>query len=115
MLDTRLPPAGLLDRESKRDALDRLVAGVRAGQERCPGPSRRGWSRHDRPVATPVGDRGAMPDRSSGRGVESEMELAFAGLHAVCGTMLGRLGHLPSPQRDALSRAFGLSAAIAGS
>ena len=38
------------------------------------------------------------------------MELAFAGLHALCAPMLGRLEHLPSPQRDALSTAFGLSA-----
>jgi hypothetical protein len=43
-------------------------------------------------------------------GVESEMELAFAGLHALCAHMLGRLPHLPSPQRNALSTAFGLSA-----
>ena len=43
-------------------------------------------------------------------GVESEMELAFAGLHALCAPMLGRLQHLPGPQRDALSTAFGLSA-----
>src|SRR5262249_56431480 len=43
-------------------------------------------------------------------GVESEMELAFAGVHALCAPMLGRLGHLPGPQRDALSTAFGLSA-----
>ena len=38
------------------------------------------------------------------------MELAFAGLHALCAPMLGRLEQLPSPQRDALSTAFGLSA-----
>jgi MFS family permease len=38
------------------------------------------------------------------------MELAFAGLHALCAPMLGRLAHLPSPQRDALSTTFGLSA-----
>lgn len=38
------------------------------------------------------------------------MELAFAGLHALCAPMLGRLRHLPGPQRDALSTAFGLSA-----
>ena len=38
------------------------------------------------------------------------MELAFAGLHALCAPMLGRLEHLPGPQRDALSTAFGLSA-----
>src|SRR5262249_16751276 len=42
-------------------------------------------------------------------GVESEMELAFAGLHALCAPLLGRLGTLPDPQRDALSTAFGLS------
>jgi DNA-binding CsgD family transcriptional regulator len=42
-------------------------------------------------------------------GVESEMELPFAGLHQLCGPMLGGLGRLPSPQRDALGTAFGLS------
>src|ERR1700704_2133844 len=41
-------------------------------------------------------------------GVQSEMELAFAGLHQFCGQMLGRLHRLPAPQRDALSAAFGL-------
>ena len=38
------------------------------------------------------------------------MELAFAGLHALCAPMLGRLGQLPVPQRDALNTAFGMSA-----
>ena len=38
------------------------------------------------------------------------MELAFAGLHALCAPMLNRLGHLPGPQRDALNDAFGVSA-----
>ena len=41
-------------------------------------------------------------------GVESEMELAFAGLHQLCAPMLDRLGRLPGPQRDALGTAFGL-------
>ena len=41
-------------------------------------------------------------------GVESEMELAFAGLHQLCAPLLGRLDHLPAPQRDALGTAFGL-------
>ena len=36
-------------------------------------------------------------------GIESEMELAFAGLHALCAPMLDRLGRLPVPQRDALT------------
>jgi len=43
-------------------------------------------------------------------GVESEMELPFAGLHQLCGPMLGGLGRLPLPQRGALGTAFGLSA-----
>ena len=38
------------------------------------------------------------------------MELAFAGLHSLCTPMLDRVDHLPEPQRDALSTAFGLSA-----
>jgi DNA-binding CsgD family transcriptional regulator len=42
-------------------------------------------------------------------GVESEMELAFAGLHQVCGPMFDRLDGLPAPQRDALRVVFGLS------
>src|SRR5438128_11276194 len=36
------------------------------------------------------------------------MELAFAGLHQLCATMLDRLGRLPSRQGDALATAFGL-------
>jgi DNA-binding CsgD family transcriptional regulator len=43
-------------------------------------------------------------------GVQSEMELPFAGLHQLCAPMLGRLERLPAPQRDALGTAFGLSA-----
>ena len=42
-------------------------------------------------------------------GVQSEMELAFAGLHQLCAPLLGRLGRLPGPQRDALLTAFGVS------
>ena len=41
-------------------------------------------------------------------GVESEMELAFAGLHQLCAPMLDGLVGLPGPQRDALRVAFGL-------
>jgi DNA-binding CsgD family transcriptional regulator len=41
-------------------------------------------------------------------GIESEMELAFAGLHQLCSPMLDGLDELPGPQRDALGVAFGL-------
>src|ERR1700716_867814 len=55
-----------------------------------------------------------VAERSSGcrivrvGGVESEMELAFAGLHQLCTPMLDGLAGLPGPQRDALCVAFGL-------
>jgi DNA-binding CsgD family transcriptional regulator/tetratricopeptide (TPR) repeat protein len=41
-------------------------------------------------------------------GIESEMELTFAGLHQLCGPLLDRLEHLPGPQAGALATAFGL-------
>jgi hypothetical protein len=43
-------------------------------------------------------------------GVESEMELPFAAVHQLSMPLLDGLGRLPSPQRDALQTAFGLSA-----
>ena len=43
-------------------------------------------------------------------GAESEMELAFAGLHQFCGPVLEHRDGLPAPQWDSLARAFGLSA-----
>ena len=42
-------------------------------------------------------------------GVESEMELPFAGLHQLCAPLLDGLERLPLPQREALGIAFGLS------
>ena len=40
-------------------------------------------------------------------GAQSETRLAFAGLHRLLRPLLARLDHLPGPQRDALSAAFG--------
>jgi DNA-binding CsgD family transcriptional regulator len=42
-------------------------------------------------------------------GVESEQELAFAGLHQVCTPVLESLQTLPAPQQEALHIAFGLA------
>jgi DNA-binding CsgD family transcriptional regulator/tetratricopeptide (TPR) repeat protein len=42
-------------------------------------------------------------------GIESDMELAFAGLHQLCAPMLDRVDRLSGPQRAALATAFGLS------
>jgi DNA-binding CsgD family transcriptional regulator len=41
-------------------------------------------------------------------GAESEMELAYAGLHQLCMPLLERLERLPPPQRQALEVVFGL-------
>ncbi len=41
-------------------------------------------------------------------GVESEIELAYAGLHQLCAPILDRIERLPAPQHDALRTAFGL-------
>jgi len=43
-------------------------------------------------------------------GVQSEMELAFAGLHQLCAPLLNRLEQLPAPQQGALRTVFGLRA-----
>jgi len=46
-------------------------------------------------------------------GVESDMELAYAGLHQLCGPVLDRLEGLPAPQRQALEIVFRLGSGTA--
>src|SRR3954471_6092081 len=46
-------------------------------------------------------------------GVQSDMELAFASLHQLCGPLLDRLEGLPAPQRHAMGIVFGLTAGAA--
>jgi AAA ATPase domain len=41
-------------------------------------------------------------------GVESDMELAYASLHQLCGPLFDRLERLPEPQRQAIEIVFGL-------
>ncbi|CAN5642873.1 LuxR family transcriptional regulator [soil metagenome] len=43
-------------------------------------------------------------------GIESDMELAFAGLHQLCQPLFDHLDDLPEPQRNALGVAFGRAA-----
>lgn len=47
-------------------------------------------------------------------GVESELELPYAGIHQFCAPLLSHLPALPEPQRAALSTAFGLTPGEAG-
>ena len=98
-----------MDRQAERDVLDQLINAVQAGGSR---------------VLVVRGEPGvgksALLDYLAGRaagcrvvraaGVESEMELAFAGLHQLLAPVLDRADALPVPQRDALKTAFGVSA-----
>src|SRR5262245_10143323 len=107
MAVTTLPPSGLLDRRSEREMLDRLVAGVRAGQSRV--LVLRGEAGVGKTALLEFAAERATGCRvARAVGVQSEMELAFAGLHHLCAPMLDGLQALPAPQRKALQVAFGL-------
>jgi DNA-binding CsgD family transcriptional regulator len=99
----------LLDRYREREILDGLVAETRAGRSRV--LVLRGEAGIGKTALLGYLSRVAEGCRIARvAGIESEMELAFAGLHALCAPMLDRLGRLPIPQRDALNTAFGMSA-----
>jgi DNA-binding CsgD family transcriptional regulator len=98
----------LRDRRSEREALDQLLEAGRSGESRAlvvrgaPGVGKTALL--DYLVEQASGLRVARA-----AGVQSEMELPFAGLHQLCGPMLDRLECLPGPQRNALATTFGLS------
>ncbi len=108
MLD-QYPVLKLRGRSGECELLDRLVADLREGRSRVwvlrgeAGIGKTALLDHLAGVAS-----GCRVVRTAG--VESEMELAYAGLHQFCSSMLGGVDHLPAPQRDALSVAFGLQA-----
>jgi hypothetical protein len=95
-------------RRGESEALDRLLEDVRAGESRAlvlrgePGIGKTALL--DYAIERASGFRVARA-----AGVQSEMELAFAGVHQLCAPMLDRLERLPDPQRDALRTAFALS------
>ncbi|HEY7432276.1 MAG TPA: ATP-binding protein, partial [Streptosporangiaceae bacterium] len=100
--------AGLTDRRGERDTLDRLVDAVRGGQSRA--LVVRGDPGVGKTVLLDYAARQASGCRvARAAGVQTEMELAFAGLHQLCAPMLGRAGHLPVPQQDALRIVFGVA------
>src|SRR3954447_25386980 len=99
----------LLGRAGERRRLDRLLDNVRGGQSAV--LVIRGEAGVGKTALLHYCARQASGVRVARiAGVESEMELAFAGLHQLCAPMLGRLGELPAPQRAALSVALGLAA-----
>jgi DNA-binding CsgD family transcriptional regulator len=98
-----------LDRLRERGVLGQLVADVRAGHSQV--LVLRGEAGCGKTALLQQLSAAAKECRIVwATGVESEMELAFAGLHSLCAPLLGRLEQLPEPQREALSTAFGMSA-----
>ncbi len=109
MLDAQLSRAELLGRGRECDMLDQLVAEVRTGHSRV--LVLRGEAGIGKTALLEYLSASAKGCRvARAAGAESEMELAFAGLQALCAPMIDRLGHLPGPQRDALNTAFGMRA-----
>jgi hypothetical protein len=104
----RHPASMLRGRHSECDVLNRLLEAVRAGRSGAlvmrgePGIGKTSLLGYAIEAASELRIMRAV-------GVESEIELAFAGLHRLFVPMLGRLDGLPDPQRDALQTAFGLS------
>ena len=111
MLSQR-PGAELLGRRSESDALVKLLETVRGGRSEVlvvrgePGIGKTALLKQA--IGSASGFRVARAV-----GVQSEMELPFAGLQQLCAPMLDLLDRLPEPQRDALGVAFGLAAGVA--
>jgi DNA-binding CsgD family transcriptional regulator len=99
----------LFGRRAEIAVLDQLVDAVCAGGSRAlviSGESGVGKTA----LLDYVGERASKCRVIRASGVQSEMELAFAALHQLCGPILNRLERLPEPQRDALQTAFGMVA-----
>jgi hypothetical protein len=98
----------LTDRRAECGVLDEVIRAVRSGESRVvvvrgdPGVGKTVLLDYLAGQAS-----GCRVDRAVG--IQSEMELAFAGLHQLCAPMLAYLERLPAPQRDALRTAFGIS------
>jgi DNA-binding CsgD family transcriptional regulator/tetratricopeptide (TPR) repeat protein len=97
----------LLGREREREALDRLLDGVRGGRGGVlvvhgePGVGKTALL--DYAVAAARGFRIARTF-----GVEAEMELPFAAAQQLCSAFFELMERLPQPQQEALGVAFGL-------
>ncbi len=97
----------LLGRRYERDTLNGLLAAVKAGRSRV--LVLRGQAGIGKTALLDfLVERATACQVRRAAGVESEMELAFAGLHQLCGPYLNRLDDLPAPQREALDTTFGM-------
>jgi hypothetical protein len=109
MAAERLP--GIRGRSSECALLDRLLEDVRGGRGAV--LVIRGEAGVGKTVLLEYAAQQALGLRVAQiAGVESEMELAYAGLHQLCAPMLDRLDVLHEPQRIALNVALGLAAGV---
>jgi DNA-binding CsgD family transcriptional regulator len=99
----------LRGRRDESATLDRLLEAVRVGESRVlvlrgePGIGKSELVRY-------VADHASECRVVRAVGVQSEMELAFAGVHQLCVPILGCMERIPVPQRDALGTVLGLRA-----
>jgi DNA-binding CsgD family transcriptional regulator len=101
-------PSAFRGRSSERDVLDRLLGRVRDGQSAA--LVIHGEAGVGKTALVRYAARQAAGFRVAEiAGIESEMELAYAGLHQLCAPMLAQLDAVPEPQQRALRVAFGLS------
>jgi hypothetical protein len=108
-VETAERTSALLGRRDECDALDRLLADALEGESRVMvlrGEAGVGKSA----LLGHLSERVAGWHVARAEGVESEMELAYSGLHQLCAPMLEHLERLPVPQREALAIVFGRSA-----
>lgn len=104
--------AGLVGRREVCQVLDDLVAGARAGRSAAlvlRGEAGIGKTE----LLDYLAGRAAGCRIVRAAGIQSEMELSYAGLHQLCSPLLSGLDQLPEPQRNALGAAFGLRAGTA--
>jgi DNA-binding CsgD family transcriptional regulator len=110
MMRNSRSPETLVGRRTECEALDDLLTGVRGGRGAAvlvhgeAGIGKTALLEYVRRNAT-----GCRIGRATG--VESEMELAFGGLHQLCAPFLEHADRLPAPQREALGTVFGMNAA----
>jgi hypothetical protein len=101
------PGPRLRGRRRECEALDRLVTDARTGRSRVlvlrgeAGVGKTALLEH-------LVERASRFRVARAAGVESEMELAFSGLHQLCAPFLDRLERLPGPHVGALGATFGL-------
>jgi DNA-binding CsgD family transcriptional regulator len=103
------PRTDLLGRASECALLDELIRDIRRGESRSlvlRGEAGIGKTALLEYLVATASDLTVL----RAVGVESEMELAYASLHQLCGPLFGRLESLPGHQRQALEIVFGLSA-----